>query len=98
MMCQHKAFLKLLPKGHFEVSATDRGCGSTKVFHFIIILTAPSPLKIPLVQVKVLGPVHEGALLGVRSEYVTHFMTSGVQLNLRDIIQIPVCTEICWIF
>lgn len=66
MVCQHKAFIKLLPKGRFEVCATQRGCGSTEVFHFIIILTAPSPLIIPLVQVKVLGHVHEGSLLGVR--------------------------------
>lgn len=66
MVCQHKAFIKLLPKGRFEICATQRGCGSTEVFRFVIILTAPSPRIILLVQVKALGHVHEGALLVVR--------------------------------
>lgn len=63
MACQHKAPLKLPPKGHFDARATQQGCGSTDIFHFTFILTAPSPLIIPLVvQVKVLGNVCKGAL------------------------------------
>lgn len=63
MVCQHRALIKLPRKGHFDACPTQRGCGSTDIFLFTFILTAPSPLIIPLVvPVKILGNVCKGAL------------------------------------